>query len=173
LKISNDIRIFIVEDDQTQAEVLNDKLLEYNAEYNIVKFKSGSELLDYFSNGYLKNKYNYLILDYYLQSPDEEGGLNGLAVIKKLAELNSNVKIILFSAYENDEDANFKDLIKEPNVIEFVKKSPHAFSSLQNIMRFDYAKYALDRKRSRFNITLIVFIFLLALSVLQFVFKIF
>lgn len=170
MKVSTDIRVFIVEDDPTQAEVLNDKLLEFNPGYTTHLFKSGSELLDYFSNGHGISKHNYVILDYFLQSPDEEGGLNGLEVIKKMQSINPKVKIIIYSAYDSDDQDKFIDIVKEEkNVIEYVKKTTHSYANVQNIMRFDFAKATLLGKKKRFQITLAVFVLLMAISGLHFV----
>jgi len=173
LKISNDILIFIVEDDQTQSEILNDKLLEYNSEYNIIQFKNGIDLIYHFKNEYSNNKYNYVILDYYLQTTEDSDTLNGIEVIKLLGIQNPDVKIILFSAFDSEDDASFKDLINEPNVIEFVKKSEHAFTRIQNIIRFDYAQKSLLKKKRRFQWALAVFVALVTLAILHFTFTYF
>ena len=173
MKISNDIVIFIVEDDQIQADVLNDKLLEYNSEYTIIHFKNGSDLLNHLKYGYSKNKYNYVILDYYLQTKENAIALNGLEIIKLLNEQNPKVKIIVFSAFENDDDVNFMELMKEPNVIECVKKSGHAFSRIQNILRYDYAEKSLLKRKRRFQWALISFVIILSISILHFIFSYF
>jgi len=169
LKISNDIRIFIVEDDATQSEILYDKLLEYNPEYSIVRFKSGNELLDYLKKGHQNNKHNYLILDYYLQTTEDKEVLNGFEIIKLLGKEYSKIRIILFSAYESDNESNFSELTKEPNVIEFVRKTEHAYSTMQNILRFDYAQNNLLKKKRRFQWALSILLTLLALSTLHFI----
>jgi len=170
LKISNDIVIYIVEDDQIQSEILHDKLLEYNPEYNIIQFKNGFDLLNHFKLEYSKHKYNYVILDYYLQTTENSDALNGMEVIKLLGIQNPNVKIILFSAFDNDDEANFKELVKEPNVIEFVRKSEHAYTRIQNIFRFDYAQKSLQKKKRRFQWALAIFVVLVTLSILHFTF---
>ena len=168
MKINKDIKIFIVEDDQVQAQLLYDKLLEYNSGYDIEKFNTGKDLLACCDSDYPKSKYIYLILDYYLQSSDDSESINGIDVIKQLAKDYPQIKIILFSAYENDGDSNFDKLTTEPNVIEFVKKSIHAFSHIQNILRFDYAQTCLYRKKRRFAWSMSVFAILLTLSIIYF-----
>jgi len=168
LRISNDIRIYIVEDDKVQSRILHDKLLEYNPEYTITVFDSGSKLLETLNNGYKKYKFNYIILDYYLQTSDDEQTLNGFEIIKALGEQHPKIKIVLFSAYDNDGDSNFKKLKEEPNVIEFVKKSEHAYSQIQNIFRFDYANKTLLKKKRRFQWVLSAFLVLLTVAVLHF-----
>ncbi len=139
MKISNDIRIFIIEDNEAQCEIVCSKLLEFNPQYSILKFKNGNELLKHFGSGYVKNKFNYLILDYYLKTTDESDILSGYEIIKKLQNEYSRVKIILFSVFDNEDDSSFTKLNEESNVVECVKKSEHSYSSIQNIIRFDYA----------------------------------
>lgn len=170
MKISNDIRIFIIEDDQAQSEILNNKLLEFNAEYNIVHFKKGNDLFTHFESVYNKNKDNYVILEYYLQTKEDSDIINGYEIIQLLRERYPKVRIILFSAFENDDDTTFNQLAEEINVLEIVKKSHHAYSSIQNIIRFDYAHKSLLKKKRRFHITLSVFVAMLSLSILHFIF---
>ncbi|MBI9068824.1 MAG: response regulator [Salinivirgaceae bacterium] len=168
MKISNDIRIHIVEDDPVQAQVLQDKLLEFNSEYNLRCFKSGEELFSYFKNGYEKNKYNYIILDYFLQTSENTEALNGMEIIAQLENNLPKVKIILYSAYENDDDTKFDEIKKKSNVIDFVKKSIHSYSRLQNIIRFDFSHESLIRKRRRFQFAMLGFVVTLALATLYF-----
>lgn len=169
LKATNDIKIFIVEDDAEQAKLLNDKLIEYNPNYSILKLSSGAELFNYFLNVKFMSNNNYIILDYFLQSPDEKSGLNGIAIIEKIKKLGLKAKIIIYSAYESDDEKKIADLVEDyDNVLDFIKKSPHSYVNIQNVMRFDYAKSTLNRKKRRFQISLVVFAILLALSGLHF-----
>ena len=171
MEIAKDIKIYIVEDDPVQAEVLSDKLLGYNSDYNIVKFSNGRDLIHHYNANYPNSKYIYLILDYFLKSSKDTDSLDGIGVIKQLAEKYPKVRIILFSAYENDGDSNFAKLVNEPNVLEFVKKSIHAFSHIQNILRYDYAQTCLYRKKRRLTVMSSVFVGLVLLSLAYFLFN--
>jgi CheY-like chemotaxis protein len=168
LKISADIRIHIVEDDPVQAQVLQDKLLEYNSEYNLKWFKSGEELLSFFANVYEKNKHNYVILDYFLQTTENPEALNGIEIIDQLGSSAPNIKVILYSAYENDDETKFIEIKDKVNVIDFVKKSNHSFSSLQNILRFDFSHESLINKRRRFRFAALGFVVIIALASVYF-----
>ena len=170
MKISNDIRIHIIENNENQCEIICNKLLEFNPQYSIHKFNNGNELFKHFETNYIKNKYNYLILDYYLKTTDEKDISSGIDIVKKLNEKYSKVKIILFSVFDSEDDTNFNKLKEEPNVIECVKKSDHSYSSIQNIIRFDYAQNSLLKKKRRFQWTLSAFIAMLTLSILHFLF---
>jgi len=167
----HNIRLIIVEDDPVQAQILQDKLVELNDKFSITTFKSGEELIaDYEKNGY-HSKHHYVILDYFLQTNENTEALNGLAVIKIMGQKFPKVNIILFSAYDNDENSDFKLIKEEPNVIDFIKKSEHAFSSLQNSIRFHYSQTILVQKKKRFQWAFVLFILMLILSSLHFLFS--
>ena len=83
---TSNIKLFIVEDDDVQAQVLYDKLLEFNDKLLVARYKSGEELIAEFEKNYLRKKHYYVILDYFLQTNENSDALNGLEIIKLLAE---------------------------------------------------------------------------------------
>lgn len=168
---ASNIKLFIVEDDPVQTQILTDKLLDFNDKYQLTSFVSGEELLAELEKNYPGHKHVYVILDYYLQTNENSDALNGLQVIRLMAEKYPKIHIILFSSYDNDEDLEFIKIKEEPNVLDFIKKSEFAFSSLQNTIRFHSTKIVLDGKKSRFRWALVVFITLMVLSSLHFIFS--
>lgn len=167
MKIANDIRILIVEDDKVQAEIIQDKLKEFNTGYAMHWFKEGESLLKYLSNEANKKKHYYLILDYYLQTKKNKDALNGLEIINILKDQYPQVNIVLFSAYESDNNTSFEEIKQEANVIDFIKKSEHAYSHVENVIRFHYSKSRLEKKRRRFNWARWVFVSLLFITILH------
>lgn len=167
VKISNDIKILIVEDDPVQAQILQDKLLTFNKEYNLQWYKSGEELISYLENGYQKHRYSYIILDYFLQTTENKDAINGFEVINKLKQVSPKSKIILYSAFESDADKKFESIKEEPNVIDIVKKSDFSYSSLQNIIRFNYSQLSLNLKKKRLQL---FSLFYLLVCILAFVY---
>ncbi|GEM_PF-4670238 len=173
MSITHNIRLIIVEDDPIQAQILHDKLVELDDKFTITTYKSGEELIaDYEKNG-CHAKYHYVILDYFLQTNENKEALNGLAIIKIMGQKFPKVKMILFSAYDNDENSDFKLIKEESNVIDFIKKSEFAYSSLQNTIRFHYSQTILNQKKNRFQWALAVFILMVILSSLHFLFSFF
>jgi DNA-binding NtrC family response regulator len=150
LKKPNNIRIYIVEDDNIQSQILLDKLLEFNPDYNIIQFNSGEQLLEYFSTSYKRTRCHYVILDYFLQTQDNQDALNGFEIINILEEKHPKVNVILYSAYESDNSSNFDKLTKKFNVLDFVKKTPYSFLNIQNLIRFNSARLILQKKKKRF-----------------------
>lgn len=171
MSLNSNIKLFLVEDDPVQAQVLSDKMLEYNSKFSITWFKSGEDLLETLEQTYNRIKHHYVILDYFLQTTENSDALNGLQIIRLLAEKYHKVYVILFSSYDSDENLDFVKIKEEPNVLDFIKKSEYAYSSLQNTIRFHYSKILLDAKKRRFHWALVVFIGLLLISSLHFIFS--
>lgn len=171
VRIAKDIRLVIVEDDPVQAQVLQDKLLEFNDRYNVLWYKNGEDMMAELGKIHFRNKQIYIILDYFLQTNENSEALNGFEIIKVMGEKFPKVRIILFSSYENDDTTDFKRIKEEPNVIDFIKKSNFAFASLQNTIRFHYSQTTLAIKKRRFQWALSFFILLMVLSALHFVFS--
>lgn len=164
MSYSKEIRLLVVEDDPVQAQVLQDKLLEYNPDYLIVRFKTGEELLAFLEKNYFAHRPYYVILDYFLQNSDQKDALNGAQIIELIEQQYKKIKVILFSAYENDEETKFQTLQEKNVVLSFVRKTEYAYSRLQNLIRFDYSKHILSRKRRRFIIFSIIFTAIVLLS---------
>jgi CheY-like chemotaxis protein len=171
LTIGANIKIYIIEDDAVQAEVLSDKLIESNDKVNMVWLKSGEELILELEKSYVRNKSYYIVLDYYLQTNENVDALNGLQVIKILAENYPKINVILYSSYDNDEDVEFAKIKEEPNVLDFIKKSEYAYTCIQNTIRFHYSKSMLNAKKRRFRWSLVGFVTFLVLSTLHFIFS--
>ncbi len=172
MKIANKIRLLIVEDDPVQTEILVDKLIEYNKDFQIEHFVSGELLIEYLNNHKNAYKKYYLILDYFIQNEGNKDGLNGLGVINYLANKYQDIKIVLFSAYESDDDLKFDTLIDDhSNLIGVIKKAEYAFNTLQNIIRFDFIKGMLQIKRKRYIVTRIIFIVFGLFTLLYFIFN--
>ncbi len=171
MKKSNNIRIYIVEDDNIQSQILLDKLLEFNPDYNIIQFNSGEQLLEYFSTSYKRTRCHYVILDYFLQTQDNQKALNGFEIINILEEKYPNVKVILYSAYESDNSSNFDKLTEKTNVLDFVKKAPYSFLNIQNLIRFSSAKQVLHKKKKRFAWAFSIFGIVVLFAILHYIFR--
>ncbi len=163
--IKNRVIIFIVEDDAIQREILKDKLIDNNSNYQVISFENGESLFNYLKNNKLYTN-SYLILDYFLQNNNNPDAINGNEVIEVLKEHYPNLKTILFSAYDNDENNEFISLKHQGKVIDFVKKTEHAYSYLINTIRLDNSKTQLYYKQKRLKISITIFIVIFILSVL-------
>jgi YesN/AraC family two-component response regulator len=65
-----------------------------------------------------KNRTNYQLVITDWRMPN----LNGLELLKKVKKLNSNVRTILISAYEVENEPNFKRLLEDGIIDKFIQK---------------------------------------------------
>lgn len=159
MKVGKDIHILIVEDDLVQSTILADKINENYTEPTISQFDSGEKMLAFLKDNKKRQQKYYLILDYFLQTEENKDVANGIEIIKLMQKSHADVRIVIFSAYENDDTLIFKDLvIDHENVIGAVKKSDFAFSTLKNHIRFNYMKRLYLSKKKRFFVARYIFI---------------
>lgn len=116
--------ILIVEDDQHMAEMTVTFLLKEG--YAASSVSSGKECLE----SLRKNKYDLILMDYYLQDMD------GLTLIKKIKnskilQLNQNTPIVVLTAYPEAEEVK-QELIKA-GVTTYLHK-PFGYSELLDII---------------------------------------
>jgi DNA-binding NtrC family response regulator len=149
MTLLNRIKIFIVEDDAVQAQILKDRLMEMVSPSSIECFDNSDSLFDYINKGLSSNRTNYLIVDYFLQTENHPDSLNGLDIIKIVSQQHPNIKTILFSAFEADDSNSFQKIKEQCKLLDFVKKGEHGYSSLINIIRFNYSQINLNRRKKR------------------------
>lgn len=119
-KSSKRIKIFIVEDDRMYAEVLRYRL-ELNPDYQVGLFSTAAELLAHMHEGP-----TVVCVDYSL--PDT----NGQVLLRKLNEQYPNVPAVVISGLEDVAVAI--DLLKEPNVRDYLVKDEHTGNRLWEVM---------------------------------------
>jgi len=171
MKNLTDIHILIIESDSVQSGILKDKLLEYNAGYQINQFQNGNELFAFLKTSYHPGRSYYLILNYYLHTEEQNESMSGLEIIKHLNEFYSKMKIIIFSSFDTDGEKELQKIKEEPNVIDFIKKTEYGYSGVQNIIRFHYSESSLMRKKRRFRISLLILIIMVTLASFHFIFS--
>lgn len=163
------IRSLIVEDDPIQAEVLKDKLVGLNDTVDVSIFNDGAAMLRYLDHDFKKNKFYFIILDYFLQTEEKKDVLNGFEIVSLLNKKHPKIKVVLHSAYENDDGKSFIKMKEDyPNLIEYVKKSDHAYLIIQNLIYINFIEWELNRKKNRMWIAAIVFGSLSIMAIIHF-----
>lgn len=108
----NKVYVLLVEDDKYMNLTLSSLLDEEG--YDIVSATSANEALDKI---YDNNKiYSLVILDYNLGNLS---GMTGLDILKKMKEVNPNVRSMLITAYS---DNKIKELAREAGIDIFINK---------------------------------------------------
>lgn len=102
---------------------------------SIVSFNDSVIALEHFKG----DKKNYALVLTDLRMPS----LNGLELLKKVKKLNPNVRTILLSAYEVENDVIFQQYIKEGIIDSFIEK-PVTISRLRQRVRDEFEVYQLS-----------------------------
>jgi DNA-binding NarL/FixJ family response regulator len=134
MKTHNQISVFLVEDNTVYAKSLQGFLLTHFPDMKIKLFPVGETCL-------MKMHLNpdVVIMDYFLNSKYGEAQ-NGLEIIKRIKEQNSQTNIVVLSAQDNY--TVVLDAIKQYGCF-YVQKDEGAFNKVQQLIKnFDYKNNA-------------------------------
>lgn len=160
MKTQSNISVFLVDDDEIYITALTHYLKKkFNSIINIQSFATGEECLKKFKRN---SDADVVILDYYLnsQSPD---AMNGLEVLKKLKETNSETNVVILSAQDKVEIA--AESIKN-GAYDYVVKSESALIRIQNILKnlfITVEEAKTSKKYEKWNVLMAIVILLMLL----------
>lgn len=124
----------IVDDDIDITALFQDALCENFEGISIVSFNDPIIAFEHFTG----NKENYALVISDLRMP----GLNGLELLKKIKSSNPNVRTILMSAYNFDENELFQRYMKE-GIIDSTIEKPVTINRLCQRVRDEFEVYQL------------------------------
>jgi two-component system, cell cycle response regulator CpdR len=115
-------KVLLVEDDADLAELFSQALV--TGGYTVEKFTDPLEACSHFEEN--PTKYKLVISD--VRMP----GMTGLELVKRINEINRNVKVLLMSAFEvNSQSSELKELTIEA----FLKKPMHVSQFLSVVKK--------------------------------------
>lgn len=126
------IRIFLVDDDKLYLKFLENQFSE-NPVFKVSVFSTGEKCL-----AHLFEKPDVIILDYFLNSK-EEAAKNGLEILIKIKETNSDIHVIMLSSLENVEIA--LNCIRY-NAFNFIVKNSTTFLRLKHSIKQIFQQYS-------------------------------
>ena len=106
--------VSIVEDELDITNLFHDALRKTVYGVSIVSFTESVRALKHFKKN--KKDYRLVIADWRMPS------LDGLELLKKVKKLNPNVRTILISAYEVENEPVFQRYVKEGIIDKFIQK---------------------------------------------------
>jgi DNA-binding NtrC family response regulator len=111
---TNNKIVSVVEDELDITNLFHDALRKTIYGVSIVSFNDSVLALKHFKNN--KKNYRLVIADWRMPK------LNGLELLKKIKKLNPNVRTILISAYEVENEPVFQRFMKEGIIDKFIQK---------------------------------------------------
>lgn len=129
--------VSVVDDDIYIAKLFHEALRQNFDEIEVFSFTEPIMALKHFS----ENKENFVMVI----SDLKMAGLNGLELLKKVKSLNVNVRTILMSAYNFDEDRTFQQYLKE-NVINSTIEKPVTMNRLYQRVQEELNAYQEESK---------------------------
>ncbi|SRR6266498_1846434 len=111
---TNNKIVSVVEDELDITNLFRDALRKTIYGVSVVSFNDSVLGLKHFKNN--KKNYRLVIADWRMPK------LNGLELLKKIKKLNPNVRTILISAYEVENEPVFQRFMKEGIIDKFIQK---------------------------------------------------
>jgi DNA-binding NtrC family response regulator len=123
-----------VDDEIDITELFHDALCGNIDGISVVSFNDPVIAMEHFTD----NKQNYALIISDLRMPN----LNGLELLKKVKKLNPNVRTILISTYEVENDLVFRRYLREGIIDSFIEK-PVTINQLCQRVRDEFQVYQL------------------------------
>ncbi len=156
------IKIFVVDDDPLQLEMITDHLGQFK-NYICKTFYKGETML-----ASLGEKPDIIVLDYNLSSADKDAK-KSIDILKAVKSADERIEVIIYSRQDNVEVAM---TCMRFGAFDYVVKNPTAFYRMENIIHKIIKQYELvaDAERYKRMLSLIGYV-ILALAVLAVIAK--
>ncbi|RPI81703.1 MAG: response regulator [Nitrosopumilales archaeon] len=139
--MSNNHRIVSIVDDEIDiTELFQDALCSNIDGISVVSFNDTTLALEHYAQN--KQKYALIISD--MRMPL----MTGLELLKKVKELNPNVRTMLLSAFDMQDNPDFQKYLKDGIIDSFLEK-PITINRLCQEVRDEIATYDLGSKMAR------------------------
>lgn len=142
--MSNNKRIVSIVDDEVDiSDLFHDALTTKVDGISVVSFNDPTLALEH----YIQNKKDYALIISDMRMPT----MTGLDLLKKVKELNSNVRTMLVSAFDMHESSDLKKYLKDGVVNSFLEK-PITINRLCEEVRNEVEAYDFCSKTPRLRI---------------------
>lgn len=142
--MSNNKRIVSIVDDEVDiSDLFHDALTTKVDGISVVSFNDPTLALEH----YIQNKKDYALIISDMRMPT----MTGLDLLKKVKELNSNVRTMLVSAFDMHESSDLKKYLKDGVVNSFLEK-PITINRLCEEVRNEVEAYDFCSKTPRLQL---------------------
>lgn len=144
--------IAIIDDEKAARDELSFLICKYFSQMPIVEFNSGHDFLDYTD----KDKLAIIFLDIHL------GDIDGLLIAKMIKELNSDVVIVLVTAYDKYALKSYEigifDYITKPIIEKRFEKLVNRIESETNVLKSKNISFTTNKVTYVINVDDIIYI---------------
>ncbi len=142
--MTNNHRIVSIVDDEIDiTELFQDALCSNINGISVISFNDPTLALEH----YTQNKQNYALILSDMRMPT----MTGLELLKKVKELNPNVRTMLLSAFDMQDNPDFQKYLKDGIIDSFLEK-PITINRLCQEVIDEFEKYDLSSERPRLQI---------------------
>lgn len=142
--MTNNHRIVSIVDDEIDiTELFQDALCSNIDDISVISFNDPTLALEH----YTQNKQNYALILSDMRMPT----MTGLELLKTVKELNPNVRTMLLSAFDMQDNPDFQKYLKDGVIDSFLEK-PITINRLCQEVRDEFETYDLGSKRPRLQI---------------------
>lgn len=152
-----EVKIFIVDDDKMQCELLKDSLQKGKSQYNISIFHTGEECLKH-----LDENPEIIFLDYTLNSEDTKAK-KGTEILRAIKRLKPETEVVMFTAQEKIEIAI--DTLTH-GAFDYIIKNESAFHRAEIAVKNILKRHKLQKENAFYKKLLIAILVILGVVAL-------
>jgi two-component system, OmpR family, response regulator len=150
------LKIFVVDDDPIQLEMITDHLGKFK-NFTFQTFPTGEKLLEK-----LSDKPDIIILDYNLDTVDKEA-MEGIDILQEIKKVDDKIEVIMYSGQDNIEIA--VETMRF-GAFDYVTKTPSAFHRMENIIHriIKFRQIQDDAKRYKLMMQMMGYAIIIAIA---------
>ncbi len=148
-----EVKIFIVDDDKMQCELLKDYLIK-NKNYSVSVFHTGEESLKH-----LDQNPEIIFLDYTLSSEDKNAK-NGMDILRAIKKRKPEAEVVMFTGQEKIEIAI--DTLTH-GAFDYIIKNESAFHRADNVVKNILKRRKLQKENKFYKSLLVVMAIILGI----------
>lgn len=148
------VKIFIVDDDKMQSELLKDSLLKHS-NHSVKIFHTGEECLKH-----LEEKPDIIFLDYTLSSENKDAK-NGTEILKMIKRSGSKSEVVMFTGQEKIQIA--VDTLTL-GAFDYIIKNESAFHRAEIAVKNIRKKNKLEKENSFYKKLLVIILILIGIA---------
>jgi len=147
------VNIYIVDDDEMSLKILKNKFSSCSG-YRVFTYKNARDFIEEFNRfPFAKRHVHIVILDYVLNHANYEG--NGIDILKKVKEINSQVEIIILSGLE---DVDVASTAIKSGAVAYIKKNENSYLRIQNQVKYVISQKSLSMSKHHNIIARVAFV---------------